>query len=214
MDATEVTVATYRVCVEQRGCKVPRLFDVNSNYRFEREDHPVNMVDLDQALFFCQSLGKTVPTEAQWVWAAGHGDGRKYPWGNEPPTCENARADFTPGGAPKSTPAGNVGCRGGNTSPVGSYPAGKSSWPDGDLYDMGGNVWEWTRDCSLPFDSQRQTDPNPSIHPVLQDRCWVYALVGGGWNRSATALEVGWRAAARRNYQVPGLGFRCVRDPD
>ena len=213
MDQTEVSVAQYRDCVAHRGCEVPKLFDVNSNYRFEREDHPVNMVHFDQAMFYCKSLGKTVPTEAQWIWAAGHGDGRKYPWGDEDPTCENERADFTPGGAPKSDPAGDVGCGGGNTSPVGSHPRGRSSWPTGDLFDLGGNVWEWTRDCSLPFGAERQVDPNPTTHPRLGDGCWVFALVGGGWNRSATALEVGWRAAARRNYQVPGLGFRCIREP-
>jgi formylglycine-generating enzyme required for sulfatase activity len=212
MDATEVTVAAYRECVERRGCEKPKLSDINSNYRFEREDHPVNMVHLDQALDFCTSLGKTVPTEAQWIWAAGHGDGRMYPWGDEDPTCENEQADFTPGGAPKSDPAGDVGCRGGNTSPVGSFPRGKSSWPDGDLLDLGGNVWEWTRDCSLPFDDQPAVDPHPTVHPRLEDHCWVFSLVGGGWNRSATALEVGWRAAARRDYQVPGLGFRCIRE--
>ena len=213
IDSTEVTVAAYRECVEKRGCELPRLGDVNSNYRYghERDKHPVNMVHLGHGMHFCTTLGKRIPTEAEWIWAAGHGDGRLYPWGDEPPTCENDRADFTPGGAPKSDPAGDVGCRGGGTSEVASHPKGKTSWPNGEIFDLGGNVWEWTMDCARPYGSEPAIDPHPTVHPALGDDCWVYSLVGGGWNRSAKALEVGWRAAARRNYQVPGLGFRCVR---
>jgi len=214
MDATEVTVAAYRDCVEHRGCPLPRLGDVNSNYRWpDRDRHPVNMVALDDALAYCGSVDKDLPTEAEWVWAAGHGDGRRYPWGDEAPTCDNGRADFTPGGAPKSDPAGNVGCHGGGTSPVGAHAAGKSAWPSGDLYDLGGNVWEWTRDCSAPFPARTVVDPRPVAHPRLAGECYVFVLLGGGWNRSAVALEIDWRAAAVRNYRVPGLGFRCVRRP-
>ncbi|MBN2196348.1 MAG: SUMF1/EgtB/PvdO family nonheme iron enzyme [Polyangiaceae bacterium] len=212
MDATEVTVAAYRECVENRGCPLPKVGDINANYRYpDRDQHPVNMVALGDALAFCESIGKDLPTEAEWVWAAGHGDGRKYPWGNEAPTCENGRADFTPWGAPKSDPAGDVGCHGGGTSPVGGHPAGKSSWPAGDLHDLGGNVWEWTSDCSVRFSARTETDPHPVAHPRLFGDCYVYVLLGGAWNRSATALEVDWRAAAIRDYRVPGLGFRCVR---
>ena len=158
--------------------------------------------------------GQALPTEAQWEWAAGHGDGRKYPWGNEPePTCENDLADFTPGGSPQTDPAGNVGCHGGGSSEVKAHPKGKSSWPDGDLYDMAGNVWEWTADCYLPYPSGTVTDPNPKSHPNLDGDCYVRALRGGGWNRSTYALRVFQRAGSKRTYRVPGLGFRCVRNP-
>lgn len=215
VDATEVTVAAYRECVEQRACPLPQLGDINSNYRYgaERADHPVNQVNFEQATFFCASLGKQLPTEAQWLWAAGHGDGRKYPWGAEEPTCENGLADFTPEGSPKTDPAGDVGCHGGGTSPVKAHPRGKSSWPSGDLFDLGGNVWEWTRDCYVDYPSEDQVDPSPQVHPALRDSCFVRTLLGGGWNRSKMAMQVGWRAGSKWTYRVPGLGFRCVREP-
>jgi formylglycine-generating enzyme required for sulfatase activity len=216
MDATEVTVAAYRECVESGKCTVPQLRDVNSNYRAEyrRDEHPVNMVNFAQASNYCATRGQALPTEAQFEWAAGHGDGRKYPWGNEPePTCDNGTADFTPGGAPKSDPAGDVGCHGGGTSPVKSHPAGKSSWPAGDIYDLGGNVWEWTADCFLPFPGGTEVDPSPQHHPSIPGECYVRVLRGGGWNRSKEALGVSWRAGSKKTYRVPGLGFRCVRNP-
>jgi formylglycine-generating enzyme required for sulfatase activity len=214
LDEVEVTVAEYRRCVLERGCSLPELRDPNSNYRFgeARNDHPVNLVSFDQAQYFCQTLGKQLPTEAQWKWAAGHGDGRKYPWGDEDPRCDNGLADFTPGGAPKATPAGDVGCHGGGTSPVKTHPRGNSSWPSGDLFDLGGNVWEWTRDCYLPYPSGSVVDPSPQAHPALKGQCFVRALVGGGWNRSHEALKIRFRAGSRHTYRVPGLGFRCLRE--
>lgn len=216
MDATEVTVSAYRACVDSGKCTIPQLMDANSNYRpeYRRDDHPINMVNFAQATTYCANRGQALPSEAQWEWAAGHGDGRKYPWGNSPePTCENGYADFTPGGAPKSDPAGDVGCHGGGSSKVKAHPAGKTSWPNGDIFDLAGNVWEWTADCLLPYPGEKQIDPSPQKHPAIPGECYVRALRGGGWNRSKEALKVAWRAGSKKTYRVPGLGFRCVRNP-
>lgn len=213
MDETEVTVNAYAKCVSMGGCTLPQLGDPNSNYRriATYGGHPINLVDADQALLFCKHQGKTLPTEAQWKWAASHGDGRIYPWGDERPTCENERADFTPGGAPKYDPAGNYGCRGGGTSPIKSFPKGNCTWPSGTLYDMGGNVWEWTRDCYRKYSTETQVDPE--IKSPITGRCSIQVLVGGGWNRSFDALRIGFRGAAVYQYRVPGIGFRCIREP-
>jgi formylglycine-generating enzyme required for sulfatase activity len=212
MDATEVTVAAYRSCFDRGECTQPEWRDVNSNFMLpDHEQHPVNMVTWDQALHYCKLRGQDLPTEAQFEWAAGQGRHR-YPWGDEDPTCENELADFTPGGAPKSNPAGDVGCRGGNTSPVKAHPKGKTSWPTGDIFDLGGNVWEWTKDCAYPYAATKQIDPYRAVHPFLGDHCYVYSLRGGGWNRSKYALRVYYRGASRHTYHVPGLGFRCVRN--
>ena len=216
IDSVEVTVKSYRACVDTGACTIPQLNDANSNYRseFDRPNHPVNMVNWGQAKTYCESRGQALPTEAQWEWAASRGQGRKYPWGDQPePTCDNLYADFTPGGSPKTDPAGNVGCHGGGTSEVATHPNGKVSWPDGDVFDMAGNLWEWTMDCYLPYPEGRQIDPSPQAHPKLGGDCYVRALRGGGWNRSSTALQTFQRAASKRTYRVPALGFRCVRNP-
>ena len=215
MDETEVTVAAYRQCVEQKGCEIPELNDRNCNYRpeFGRDNHPVNQVNFMKATAYCKFRRKSLPTEAQWEWAAGHGDGRVYPWGDTQPDCLNNYADMTPGGSPKNDPAGDVGCHGGGSSEVKAHPKGKSSWPAGDIYDLGGNVWEWTADCYVPYPGEKQVDPSPQDHPALRGDCFVRSLRGGGWNRSHSGLQVAFRAGSRRTYEVPGLGFRCVRNP-
>lgn len=217
MDATEVTVAAYRACVTAGKCTVPQLRDINANYRdqYHRPNHPVNMVNYKQSQAYCEAQGMSLPTEAQWEYAASRGDGRKYPWGDEPePTCENGYADFTPGGSQHEDPAGDVGCHGGGTSEVKAHPLGKVSWPDGDLYDMGGNLWEWTLDCFVPYPRGRVIDPKPSSHPNLKGGCYVYSLRGGGWNRSTYSMRTFSRAASKLTYRVPALGFRCVKNAE
>jgi formylglycine-generating enzyme required for sulfatase activity len=210
MDETEVTAGAYSRCIEAGACKEPYKWDPWASYpRFP--NHPVNLVSQTKAAAYCAWNGQQLPTEAQWEWAATGGDGREWPWGNDEPTCENGYLDFTPFGAPKSTPGGDVGCHGGGPSPVKAHPKGAKPWPTGSLYDLAGNVWEWTRDFALPYPSETQT--NPAISQVPGKPDWtLFAIRGGGWNRSATGCTTWFRGEATRSYQVPGLGFRCVRE--
>lgn len=216
MDSTEVTVAAYRKCQDAGKCTEPELRDINANSRpwYKRDKHPVNQVHYRQAKAYCEHIGGSLPTEAQWEWAASHGDGRKYPWGNDEPTCETGHADFTPNGSPQSDPAGDVGCHGGGTSEVGTHEKGASVWPDGEIHDLGGNVWEWNLDCFVPYPKEKVVDPLPTKNPALGDDCFVFSLRGGGWNRSKFGLRPRVRAGSKWKYQVPGLGFRCVTNPE
>jgi formylglycine-generating enzyme required for sulfatase activity len=202
MDATEVTVRAYQQCVEDGRCEAPRWWGKWTTYP-SQPDHPVNKVHWLHARTYCEYRGKTLPTEAQWEWAATGGDGRKWPWGDEPPDC--TRADFTLGTLP--SPGGDAGCHGGGPSAVGSHPAGAKHWPGGAIHDLAGNVWEWCLDNYAPYPAVDETDPN---HFVAERAAHV--VRGGGWNRSARGILSSYRGGATYDYQVPGLGFRCVRN--
>lgn len=202
MDANEVTVKMLLPCIESGECNRPRPDRSFVTYP-SQVDHPVNSYSWPEAKAFCERSGKTLPTEAQWEWAAGGGEGKAYPWGDEPPSCE--RADYTPGLLP--TPAADAGCHGGGPSPAGSHPAGDRVWPSGRLHDMAGNVWEWCLDNFHPYSGKDEVDPTH----LESDRS-VHVVRGGGWNRSSDGIRVAFRAAARYDYWVPGLGFRCVRN--
>jgi formylglycine-generating enzyme required for sulfatase activity len=202
MDATEVTVRAYQECVEAKACEVPRWWGEWTTYP-KLPDHPVNKVHWLHAKAYCAYRGKSLPTEAQWEWAATGGDGRKWPWGNEPPDC--LRADFTLGVLPRPSP--NAGCHGGGPSAVGSHPAGAKRWPGGEIHDLAGNVWEWCLDNYVPYPTGPETDP---VH-LLAERS-AHVVRGGGWNRSARGILASYRGGATYDYQVPGLGFRCVRN--
>jgi formylglycine-generating enzyme required for sulfatase activity len=204
MDATEVTVAAYKACVDAGTCEMPKIYEVRANYP-KKLDHPVNEVAWPKAKKYCEAQGKSLPTEAQWEWAATGGDGRKWPWGDEPPTsCE--WADFTIGEL--VSPGGDSGCHGGGTSPVKAHPKGDKVWPTGHLHDLAGNVWEWCLDTYAPYAE------GDAIDPLVSDpRSLVHVLRGGGWNRSIRGIQAAFRGAAIYTYEVGGVGFRCVRNP-
>ncbi|HET9551692.1 MAG TPA: SUMF1/EgtB/PvdO family nonheme iron enzyme [Anaeromyxobacteraceae bacterium] len=135
MDRVEVTVASYAACVRSGRCKDEGLAcGKAATYGAKgKGDHPVNCVTWIDADRFCRAIGKRLPTEAEWEWAArGQTRGTVYPWGAAAPAD---RACWDGKGSELGAGERNETC------PVGSHPSGDS--PDG-LSDLGGNVREWT----------------------------------------------------------------------
>ena len=147
LDRTEVTVEAYAACAARGACTKPHptvdwsgLRDAEreewsracNGERADRRAHPANCLDWTQADAYCRAVGRRLPSEEEWEWAArGGARATRFPWGNAPAgdrVCWNV-AD---GGAPGRLTG---------TCPVASRPAGNS--PIG-LADLGGNVWEWT----------------------------------------------------------------------
>lgn len=133
LDPDEVTVADYRACVDANRCTVdPHASSSGCNYGSpERERHPMNCVDWNEAEIHCRWLGKRLPTEEEWEWAARGTAGRIHPWGSAPP--DETRACFGRDG----------------TCSVGERSAGAT--PEG-VRDLAGNVWEWTASPYCPYD--------------------------------------------------------------
>jgi formylglycine-generating enzyme required for sulfatase activity len=151
-----------------------------------QEDHPVVYVDLDDARAYAAWAGKRLPTEEEWQYAAAGPDGLAYPWGNQ---FDAARC--------------NGGQSGSSPTPVRAFPAGRS--PLG-VYDMCGNVWQWT-------ESERQDGHNRFC--VLKGGSF-YKAVGSGWyadggpqpNNLAAKFFLMWPGLDRS----ATIGFRCVVD--
>jgi len=83
IDQTEITQEMYAQCVEAGECREPSCGEVGENY-------PVICVTRKDAINYCAWAGRQLPTEAQWEKAARGTDGRIYPWGNQPSSCEYA----------------------------------------------------------------------------------------------------------------------------
>lgn len=105
-----------------------------------KEHHPVVQVSYEDALQYAKWAGKSLPTEAQWEYAArGGAEQRDYIWGNEfKPNGKSMAKTFSGSVFPVVTPANQESI---TTAKVASYPPNNYG-----LYDMAGNVWQWVQD--------------------------------------------------------------------
>jgi len=153
LDKTEVTVSQYAACVAAGFCSAPRVGDFCNFQWAGREEHPVNCVDWFQAGAFCAWVGKRLPAEAEWQWAASNGGVTVYPWGDSYPDAILAHVSET-----------GLGLFYG-TVRVGTHPAGATL---GGIQDLAGNISEWNSDSPWAgargirgggFDQQNNLDP-------------------------------------------------------
>jgi formylglycine-generating enzyme required for sulfatase activity len=201
IDRHEVTVKQYAACVAAGACAEPvvtkKAATAECNWaRNGRDDHPINCVTWEEADAYCRWKGARLPTEAEWEKAARGTDGRLYPWGNEPATCEHTVMP---------DPQNRAGCGRKTTWPVGSKPKDESPYG---VRDLSGNVREWVAD----FYDEKYYQRSPTKDPKGPTKGWARALRGGSWEVHDT---LHMRAANRYRFQPDfrfhGAGFRCAK---
>jgi formylglycine-generating enzyme required for sulfatase activity len=167
---------------------------------YTRGRHPVTQVAYEDAEAYAAWAGKALPTEAEWEYAARGGlEGATYAWGEEPFPDGQPMANTWQGEFPWDNQLLD-GYEG--TSPVGAFPANGYG-----LYDMTGNVWEWTCD---PFDhATAKACCSPSPDDGLARR-----VIKGGSHLCAPSYCLRYRPAARQaeseDTSTTHIGFRCV----
>ena len=191
MDKYEVTVSQFRECVDKKGCAPPLLLSsANCNYSVPgRDNHPVNCVEWSDAKRYCGWLGKRMPTEAEWEFAARGPSGRTYPWGNTDPTCTTAA--FSPRDKQKCASSTQV---------VGTHPLGVSYFG---VFDMAGNAEEWVFDFYSDYQAGPQSNPSG---PATGEE---HVIRGGNWTYEQAGMHTYGRWHSK--WAVDWIGFRCAK---
>jgi len=204
IDRNQVTnsqFARFLNAVGPQGRRGEKYYDIDDNdariHRREgkwvadagHENRPVVEASWFGAATYCAWTGKRLPTEAEWEKAARGTDGRKYPWGNEPP--DGSRAHFNSGWN--------------DFRDVGSFLKGASPYG---VLDMAGNGWEWVTSAYRPY----PYDPHDGREDLTEDQ--VRGTRGGGQDSNAEDLTVTQRGGHVSRNPRGGhhnIGFRCAR---
>lgn len=190
LDKAEVTVKEYDACVKARVCRPAAL---NEEARAVlTPEHPISGVSWYDALKFCEWVGKRLPTEAEWEYAARAPRFGKYPW-DGPFEAKQANIRGDADGYPR-------------TAPVGSFPAGKSGHG---VLDMGGNVTEWTADWYEATWYQKSPGANPTGPEASTGS---RAVRGGSWSDTDYMVRSTVRLGIDPNLSNDSIGFRCAAD--
>ncbi|WKZ37724.1 MAG: SUMF1/EgtB/PvdO family nonheme iron enzyme [Anaerolineales bacterium] len=210
MDKLEVTNGMYTLCVQAGACEPPQNFKSGTRNSYfnntEFNDFPVVYVTWAQARTYCTWAGRRLPTEAEWERAARGDDFRTYPWGDERPDSSH----------------GNFNYYVGDTTRVGSFPAGASPYG---ILDLAGNVAEWVNDY---YDSEYYSKGVTMNPPGPGERSKYFNRVvrGGTYQDAFKDIRLANRASVRGSnldasdiYSAdylgefsPKIGFRCASD--
>ena len=208
MDKYEVTNALYKMFLDKNPRWRPANIEArlhNGNYLKDwngddypkgKGEHPVANVSWYAAVAFCRWTGKRLPTEAEWEYAARGGlSDKSFPWGDAP--ADKALANY---GASRI----------GTTTPVGSYAANGYG-----LFDMAGNVWEYTLDEWRPYDSGAQVNPVAGGSMFLDDSFYSVTtrrvIRGGSYAGAPINLRVAYRDSHPPDGARDFVGFRCAK---
>ena len=200
IDRLPVTNAQFAVFLNAVGPRKAHYDDDDSDARIHRrggrwvadagyESHPAVEMSWYGARAYCAWRGARLPTEAEWEKAARGSDGRRYPWGNEPPDATRAR--FAAGW--------NA------TAPAGAHPRGASPYG---MLEAAGNVWQWVSSAYRPYpwraDDGRE-DPAADV---------ARGTRGGGHDSQAGGITATQRGRTLSRAPKAGhhnIGFRCAR---
>ena len=185
-------------------------------------DYPVVGVTWEQANAFCawrteyllKGLGPAaryvqryrLPTEAEWEYAARGKDQNEFPWDNEDVASGKGCffANFKPDNGNYSKDGNLI------TSRVGIYSANSNG-----LFDMAGNVAEWTSTIFTEAGVEAMNDINPQLkyNAAIEDpyRLKKKSVRGGSWKDPESYIRSAWRSSEYQNQPRSYIGFRCVR---
>jgi len=165
---------------------------------FKGSNLPVESVTWYEAMEYCEKVGKRLPTEAEWEWAAKGGKQSTFAWGNE---AESSRANFCDRSCDKRWKEEQFEDGYSHTAPVGSFPVN-----DFGLYDMAGNVYEWVFD----WYDEDYYEKKPHDNPKGPEKGNRKVIRGGSWINYSVGVRPSDRTDAEPSKKINFVGFRCA----
>ena len=211
-DNTEIKKAYESWLAQDKTRRLPWFWD---QAKWNNPNHPIVGVSWYEVLAFCKWLepclrqeavpkqhrisGKPrLPSEDEWEYAARGKQGLIYPWGTEAdPSLGNYRESGIE-----------------STSAVGLFPTGKAFGPNQDLYDMSGNVWEWTssrwgKSLSKPDFKYSNWNQDDTLRNDLE-AMELRVIRGGSWGGDPGSLRCAARHWIHPDFRGDNVGFRVV----
>ncbi|MCS6886512.1 MAG: bifunctional serine/threonine-protein kinase/formylglycine-generating enzyme family protein [Acidobacteriota bacterium] len=183
LDRTEVTNKEYKKFIDATGHPAPKSWKAGS-YPAGQDLWPVTGVSWSDAAAYARWVGKRLPTEVEWEYAARGKEGLIYPWGNAWDKNKAVSKETK-----RSTPAEVASC------PQGAGPFGH--------LDLAGNVWEWTADNYFPYPGNKE-----KIDTTLSR---LKVIRGGSFKSDPKMLVTYLRNMVPAELSDSSLGFRCAK---
>jgi len=205
IDISETSVEEYRLCVKDSVCQKPYDYKRTHycNYNAPgRANYPINCINWQQAVTYCEWRGGRLAYEVEWEKAARGGTHSPYPWGYKPADCSKAVIDP---GKPQQRGTETDGCWRDLSWPRNSFPAN----PYG-LFDMIGGTSEWVMDWYDAGSHEKYYYKGQLTGPTQGKR---KTIKGGSWD------EKHWAQRASNRFAKPisgnpdlygSNGVRCV----
>jgi iron(II)-dependent oxidoreductase len=188
MDKYEVTNKQYSDFCIATNTALPQFWGMNE-FRSGPDfpDFPVVGISFFDAEKYAKWCGKRLPTEAEWEYASRGGlVGKSFPWGDQ---VDSTKVNYWK--------------KYKGILKVGSFQPNAYG-----LYDITGNVWEWTTD----FYSDNYYAVSPSENPKGPERGRFKVIRGGSWHSGPMCVQTYYRNGLSPSWVDIGVGFRCVKD--
>ena len=224
IDKYEVSRSSYSNCVQdQGGCDPIDESDAPLSFPSGTE-YPVNRATWENAYNYCSWKGSSLPTEAQWEYAARGPDRRIFPWGDEfhprvleANHCDENFINWFGDNANEAQPYCDYSHNDGYAfiAPIDSFPNGQS-WVG--AYNMAGNVTEWTMNLSSDY----RNSPRFVTKEEVSNFNPEIVVRGGSWFQASHNVRSAHRHLYKSTYSLPPtglnddrlgyaeIGFRCV----
>ena len=161
---------------------------------------PVERVTWFEAAEYCEKVGKRLPTEAEWEWAARGGNTSVFSWGDE---AESGKANFCDRQCNKRWKENQFDDGHRHTAPVGGFQANGYG-----VFDMAGNVYEWVAD----WYAEDYYKKSPRDDPQGPEKGNRKVIRGGSWINYSAGVRPSDRTETKPKGRLNFVGFRCALD--